>query len=78
MTYNDLALRQPGYSLICQPGGQPKSNEVLEHTQAAASRLQSVAKIGWRINKRSRRQPKLSRDMMMRLQLSAPVAESHC
>lgn len=78
MAGNDLALRQPGYSLLFQPGGQPKSNEVLEHTHAEASRQQSVAKIGWRINKRSGRQPKLSRDMLLMLQLSAPVAESHC
>ena len=33
--------------------GQAKSNEDLEHTQVAANRLQSVAKIGWRISRMS-------------------------
>jgi hypothetical protein len=33
--------------------GQAKSKEVLEHTKSAASRLQSVAKSGWRIRRMS-------------------------
>ena len=78
LTANDLALRQPGYSLLYQPGGQPKSNEDLEHTQVAANRLRSVAKIGWRINKRSSRQQKNKREIKLRLQLSALVAQIGC
>mgnify|MGYP006370027173 FL=1 len=72
------ALRQLRYSYSVCPAGQAKSNEVAEHTKTVASRLQSVAKIGWRANNRVSRQLKTKREMKPIFLPSAAIAQNRC